>query len=502
VAMTTLPTLAEVQAEHARRSFYYYVRKAWHVADPANPYIDNWHIGLICEYLQALYDLQIQNLIINIGPGYAKSLISSVLFPTWVWTNTPAESFLCGSYDEDLAVRDGVRSRRLILSDWYQARFGNMYALSGDQNVKSRYENTKSGQRISVGINGGIVGHRANFLVWDDPLKSQNADSDVIRSNVNEVMDGMMGTRGANPKMLRRLIIMQRLHDDDPVGHVLKKSEEDPNAPQYEHLVLPVRYEPNRFFSSIGKRDPRTQPGELLFPQLFDEKSVLQQASQLGERGTAAQQQQRPAPKSGFIFLREWFENNRNRYDPTDRSYYNKSVGRWLSWDTALKDDEQNDYTALTVWELLPDYRLLLRYAWWRKLQFPQLAKAIADEAKRWMYDGKLRGIIIEDKASGISALQTLRQGEQEIADLLIAFQPGTVSKTGRARQASLWFERDCILLPEPADEVPWLIEYEDILYEFPTKVIKDPVDSTSQAILHLENLLAEGWQARTGHKK
>lgn len=496
-----LPTLAEVQAERAQRSFYYYVRKAWHVADPANPFIDNWHIGLICEYLQALYDLQIQNLIINIGPGYAKSLISSVLFPTWVWTRSPAESFLCGSYDEDLAVRDAVRSRRLILSEWYQERFGDKYALSGDQNVKSRYENTQNGQRISVGINGGIVGHRANFLVWDDPLKSQSAESDAIRVKANDVMDAMLGTRGANPARLRRLIIMQRLHEDDPVGHVLEKAKKEPDAPQWEHLVLPVRYEPNRFFSSIGKRDMRSQPGELLFPQLFDEKSVRQQASLLGERDTAAQQQQRPAPKGGVIFLRKWWEG-KNRYDPTDRSYYRKSVGRWLSWDTALKDDEQNDHSSLVVGDLLPDYRLLLRFALWRKLQFPQLAASIEAEARRWNYDGKLRGIIIEDKASGISALQTLGQGASDIASLLIAFNPGGISKQGRARSASLWCERDCILLPEPMDEVPWLIDYENILFDFPTKVIKDPVDATTQMILHLENLLAEGWRARTGQNK
>jgi phage terminase large subunit-like protein len=502
VATMNLPSLAEVQAERANRNFYYYVQKAWHVADPGNPFIDNWHVGLICEYLQALYDLQIQNLIINIGPGYAKSLISSVLFPTWVWVKDPVQSFLCGSYDGDLAMRDAVRSRRVITSEWYQERFGDRFELSGDQNVKSRYENTKSGQRISVGINSGIIGHRANFLVWDDPLNPRFADSDDVRTEINAKIRGMIGTRGADPSKVRRLMIMQRLHEDDPVGHVLKLAKEDENMPKFEHLVLPVRYEPNRFFSSIGLADPRTEPGELLFPQLFDDKSVRQQASLLGERDAAAQQQQRPAPKGGYIYLRKWWEGE-NRYHPADRSYYNKSIGRWLSWDTALKDEEQNDSTALTVWDLLPDYRILLRFAWWRKLQFPQLAKAIQDEAARWNYDEKLRGIIIEDKASGISALQTLRQGNSEwLAGLLVPYDPGRFSKVARSRQASLWCERGCVLLPDPADEVPWLLDYEELLFDFPTKVIKDPVDSTSQAILHLENLLAEGWRARTGQSK
>jgi phage terminase large subunit-like protein len=116
------------------------------------------------------------------------------------------------------------------------------------------------------------------------------------------------------------------------------------------------------------------------------------------------------------------------------------------------------------------------------------------------MTDGKLRGILIEDKASGISALQTLEQSAApEIASLLRPFQPGQLSKTARARQASLWCERGCVLLPEPADEVPWLYEFEDLLYKFPAAKLNDPADSLAQAVLYLENLLAVGWRARQG---
>jgi phage terminase large subunit-like protein len=173
-------------------------------------------------------------------------------------------------------------------------------------------------------------------------------------------------------------------------------------------------------------------------------------------------------------------------------------VGRWLSWDTAFKDAEQNDATALTVVELRSDYRLLLRHAWWGRLQFPQLADSIREQALRWNADGRLRGIIIEDKASGTSALQTLGQdAPAAIASLLLPFAPGQVSKTGRARQASLWCERGCVLLPQPGESVPWLFDFENLLYKFPATRLKDPLDSLAQAILFLENLLAEGWRGR-----
>ena len=118
----------------------------------------------------------------------------------------------------------------------------------------------------------------------------------------------------------------------------------------------------------------------------------------------------------------------------------------------------------------------------------------------RWMRDGKLRGILIEDKASGISALQTLEQSAPpEIAALLVPFQPGQVGKAARARQASLWCERGCVLLPEPAADLPWLFEFEDLLYKFPAAALNDPADSLAQAVLYLENLLAEGYKASGG---
>lgn len=496
------PSLLEVQAERARRSLHYFVRSAWGIVEPEAPFVENWHIGLICEYLEALQSLQIQNLIINIPPGYAKSLLCSVMFPAWVWTKNPEERFLTASHGSDLAMRDAVRSRRLIKSDWYQGLFGESFQMSRDQDTKSRYENNKGGHRVSVGAESGITGFRGNYIVWDDPLDAKEKDSKARRDSANDAVASTMGTRGANPSLTRRLLIMQRLHQMDPTGYLLKKQRDEPNAPQFEHLVLPARYEPNRFFSGIGKKDLRTTPGELLFPALFPEKAVAQAEALLGELDAAGQLAQRPVPEGGSVYLAKWWQA-KNRYSPGDSSWSAKVVGRWLSWDTALKDQEQNDHTALVVGELLPDYRLLLRYAWWSKLQFPQLSTAISDEMTRWNYDGKLRGVIIEDKGSGTSAIQTLRQSlPEKLAPLILDYAPGSASKIARNRQASLWCDRDCVLLPEPADQVPWLLDFEEVIFNFPNFEIDDPADAFAQIILYLEHLLATGWRARTGQVK
>jgi predicted phage terminase large subunit-like protein len=502
-ATLTLPALTEIEAERCKRSLYTYVQRSWDIVEQAVPFVDNWHIGLMCEYLEALYYLQIQNLIINIPPGHAKSLICSVFFPTWVWINTPSARFFCGSHAKDLATRDAVRSRRLLESDWYQERFGDVFQLAGDQNVKTRYENDKTGHRVSVGVDAGWTGHRGNYLVWDDPLDKTKKDSDTERDNANEAVKSSFATRGDNPKEIRRLLIMQRLHDDDPTGHLLQAMNDEEAFPRFEQCILPARYEPNRFFSSIGLKDPRTKLGELLFPQLFDEKVVSDTEILLGIQDAAGQLQQRPAPKGGSIYLSEWWDaekNPQNRYDPSDTSIFNRAIARWIFYDTAFKDKEQNDTNARVIFELLPDYRILLREAWWRRLQVPQVTDDVNQNTRRWKYDGKLRATVVEDKGSGTAVLQTLRQGaDPEIVDFLQEFNPGTASKPERGRKASVWCDRGCVLLPMPHESVPWLHDFEDLLFKFPAAKIDDPPDAFSMGILFLENLLAEGWRFRLG---
>ena len=477
------------RAAVCRKSLYDYVRFAWPVVEPGTPFVDNWHIGLICEYLTAVTDLEIHNLIINLPPRHMKSLLVSVFWPTWSWIALPQLRWLTGSYATPLAVRDALKSRRIIQSRWYRQRFGHIFHLTGDQNLKSRYENDRTGTRLAFGFNSAVTGEGADVLVVDDPLKAQDADSDLLRERVNEIYDNTLSTRANDPRSARRVIIMQRLHERDLTGHLLAKT----GQAAYAHLCLPTEYAPRLFVPVLGKGDQRTRPGELLWPARFGEQENLAARLDLGERGYAGQHDQRPAPLGGVIYRAEWW-CGRNRWHP--RADQPAVVGRWISWDTAFKDREQNDSSAVTVWELQADYRLRLRHAGWYKLQFPQLAAAIQDEARRWLPDGKLRGILIEDKASGISLLQTLRQGAPpEIACLLIPFAPGPLSKDMRARQASLWCERGCVLLPLPADEFPWLFDFEDLLYRFPAARISDPVDSFTQAILYLENLLAEGWR-------
>lgn len=202
-----------------------------------------------------------------------------------------------------------------------------------------------------------------------------------------------------------------------------------------------------------------------------------------------------PTAPGGVIYKRKWFRAN--RFDARDSAVANLVVARWHSWDTALKDEEENAYSALTVGELTADYRMLTREVWRERLEFPDLTDAIERFARIYNADGKLRGVIIEDKASGTSAYQTLMASAKDwLKPLFVAFQP-VGDKEQRARQASVWCANNSVLLPHPSDAAPWLQDFEDELFTFPGSKFKDMADSFAQLILFIENLLAEGLRAR-----
>jgi predicted phage terminase large subunit-like protein len=205
-----------------------------------------------------------------------------------------------------------------------------------------------------------------------------------------------------------------------------------------------------------------------------------------------------PTPPGGAVFMKAWWDG-KNRYDANDPALMRQVVARWITWDTAQKDKVDNDYTAACVLELLPDYRLVVREVYRAKLTFPELPEAIEHLARRYAYDERLRGVIIEDKGSGTSAYQTLAQAEDAwLRAMLVPFLPRT-SKEERAKQAAVWCKLDCVLLPTPSDVVPWLFDFSDEIFTFPGGVNDDQADSFVMGVLYLERLLSEGWRARQG---
>lgn len=233
-----------------------------------------------------------------------KSLAVGVFWPAWEWgpMNRPSTRVVAASHEQGLAVRDNLRARRLIASSWYQGLWGERVALTQDQNAKIKFENEATGFRQAAAA-GSITGARGDRVIIDDPHSVEGAASEAQRESVVEWFLEAVPTRLNNPDSSAIVVVMQRLHERDVSGVILAKQL------GYEHLCLPMEFEPERKCrTSIGFEDPRSEDGDLLFPERFPREVVERDKKVMGAYAIAGQFQQRPAPREGGLFKRAWFE--------------------------------------------------------------------------------------------------------------------------------------------------------------------------------------------------
>lgn len=452
------------RAEIARTDLHEYIRQAWHLVEPATPFLDNWHIGAIAEHLQAVSRGEIRNLLINIPPRHAKSLEVSVFWPTWEWINAPWLRWIFASYAQKLSTRDSLKCRRIIESNWYQQRWGAVYEITSDQNEKTRFENSRTGYRIATSVEGIATGEGGDRIVVDDPHNVLEAESDTVRESVLTWWDEAMASRLNDPKTGARVIVMQRVHEKDLSGHVLAQGG-------YEHLCLPAEYEPKRrCITVLGWEDPRTEPGELLWPERFGQAELSDLKLRLGSYAAAGQLQQRPAPAEGGVIKRHWFR----RFDIRNRPpSFDQII---LSADPKFKDYETTSRVAVHIWGRIgPDKYLLARdIGHWG---ITESLAAIGRQRTDWHRPGDgvtLDAYLIEDKANGPAIMEVLRK---KVAGI-IAIQPRG-SKEARVLAVSPQMEAGNIWIPE----TPWGDEVIDALCFVPNGDNWDDVDACSQAL-------------------
>lgn len=475
-----IPSYTSLVTEKCKRSFHFFVKQSWHVVFPHEEFVDGEHIRLICAELEACYYGRQKRLIINIPPRHMKSTLVNVFFVAWVWTRSPGKKFICTSHSEKLTSRDSLLCRTLITSEWYQSHFP--VRLNRDQSEKLNFMNTDMGYRKGYGLSG-ITGEGGDFILVDDPLSAEDAESDKERETANFVMDAVLPTRATATTVI--ILIMQRLHEDDPAGHVLDKE-----GNQWEQLVLPAEYEGTRFTSSLGFKDFRTEMGQLLWEERFDRAYMDNLKIELGsEYQVASQLQQRPFPEGGNAFKEEWFRERLSGY---------KIAGIYLSIDTASTTNENSAQSSILVGALTGDFRLIPVYVWAGKVTFTDLVAKIIDVATA--YREKLFNIVIEAKDNGRAATDTIRaQAPEWMRDKVIPFiPPAKPDKIGRARVKSKWCENGSVVLPPPSDDnADWLLPFEEQLFKFPSGKYKDMVDCLVQLIFVLEDALAKGQQHR-----
>ncbi|RGE46657.1 hypothetical protein DZC30_02455 [Comamonas testosteroni] len=455
----------DIEAEICRRSLYEFAKRAWHVLEPGKPFVDGWHIHAICEHLQAVSEGQISRLLINVPPRHMKSLLVSVLWPVWDWLRNPSRQFLTASYRERLAIRDALKSRRVIQSTWFQARFGDAFSMQRDQNEKTRYENTHMGHRILMTPAGG-VGEGGDILIADDPQNSIKMDSDAYIEATTEWWNVVFSTRLNGPTSAM-VLTMQRLSASDLSSVALETGG-------WEHLMLPAEFERARACSTSIFKDPRTEEGQLLWPEFMPLKRINELKASLKEYGTAGQLQQRPAPRGGGILKRAHYKFIKRKMLP-------KFFAHYISFDTAASDNEANDPTGATVWGLSNEagkegvFKLgqLEEY-----LTVPELHKRVPAYAKQWPAGTIL--IIEEAGPSGKGLIQQLKAARSGLP--IVAYRP-TLGKTERARLASTYLEQGKVWLIEDDPDNEYFLSMSDA---FPKSKPRDVVDSAIQAWLYL----------------
>lgn len=294
-----LPSRFALERELAERRLRDFLRFiVWPVVEPTTPYVGGWHIDAICDHLEAVTLRQIRNLLVLVPPRHSKSLCCSVAWPSWAWVKAPGCRFLSSSFSRELSTEHAVQSRRVIESPRYRRAWGHLFDLVGDQNVKTHYENTKRGVRIATSVGGGAgLGQGGDFLLADDPHDLLKIASDAERIGTIKWYREVWSSRFNDPKTGCRVVIMQRGHQGDLAGHLLKEGD-------YEVLRLPTEYEPTAYSTSIGWRDPRSKEGELLNPGRFGKPEVAAIKKDLTAPVFATQHQQRPSPAEGSLFKR------------------------------------------------------------------------------------------------------------------------------------------------------------------------------------------------------
>lgn len=463
------------KADKAYDDFYTFFRYfAWPVLEPATEYVDNWHIHALCEHLQAVYTGDINRLLINIPFRQLKSRVVSQAFPVWEWLHAPHTQYLTASYARDLATRDAVDSRRIIVSAAYQEVWGDKFQMTGDQNVKTRYENDKRGMRTITSTDSGATGFGGNRIIVDDPQNVKEADNELSRLASIEWWKGTISTRFNNPKDDAAIVVMQRLNEMDLSGFLLSTQ-----AHRWEHLVFPMRYELTRpryfngtvtevpsetIVTKLGYQDPRRVEGELLNPVRLDEATVKGMEEDLGVYHTEAQLQQRPNSRGGTIFPRALWKFYRAL--PTMDEVV-------ISVDCTFKDKDDSDFVAIQVVGRKGADKYLVKRT---KARMGFAATVLAVRATRALYP-KALAILIEDKANGSAVIETLKV---ELPGV-IAIEPDG-GKVARAYAIQPQHEAGNFYLPDPSIDKEVEIFLSE-LASFPNGQNDDETDAWTQAV-------------------
>lgn len=453
------------------QSLYGFVVEAWPILEPKTPFVHGWVIKAICDHLEAIttgrfVKMGLNNwLIINVPPGMMKSLLVSVFWPAWEWgpAGMAHLRYVTTSYSEDYATRDSRKMRDLVESEWYQSLWGSTVQLT--RRGEGDIANTARGERKAISFMS-LTGGRGERLLIDDPISAEQAESDADMKKAKRITTETVPSRQNDLQTSAIVIIMQRLHENDPTGIMLELGI------GYIHLMLPMEFEEDRRCFTPIFTDPRVDEGELLFPERFPAPAVAKLKIPLGTYGTAGQLQQRPSPRGGLMFKRD------------DLQIIEAiPVGNWFwcrGWDLAASLTDGSPYTCGVKLGIEINTKLIV------------IADVIRERVENALPLIQQTAVLdtVGFKQCAISIPQDPGQAGKVqargfVANLVgyeVYTSPESGDKITRARPLQSQTEAKNVKLLKGL----WNEAYIGEMTTFPTAKFKDQVDATSRAFEHV----------------
>jgi predicted phage terminase large subunit-like protein len=425
------------------------------------------HLWLIADALERVERGELLRVLITMPPRHGKSELASVNFPAWFLGRNPDKRIIAASYSAGLSFRFSRRARNLLREPRWP--FDGV-TTAGDWSAVGAWDiaNHRGGY-IAASVAGAVAGHGANILMIDDPVASaEEARSVAYRERTWEWFLQDAVTRLEPQGAI--ILIGTRWHEDDLIGRVLLNSED-----KWHHLNLPAI----------------SEDGEALWPERYPIEVLEERRAELGAQNFEALYQQRPSSPEGEMFKRFWW---RRYMAPPTLSKIEQFV------DSSFKTGVKNDYSVIATWGYDGQGSVFLLDLYREKLEYPDLMMTIHREHAKWAPHAKSVPVVIEDKASGQSAIQTLRRPLPTRDGFMLPALPVVVwpvasgsSKESRAEGVSPFVEAGRVFIPVmppalPGEPLHWTEEFIDEHAKFPNGAHDDMVDTT---VMALDRLIA-----------
>jgi predicted phage terminase large subunit-like protein len=432
--------------------FSSFIRYTFGVLRPGIEFRPNWHIDAMAYKLSQVASGEIKRLIITVPPRNLKSICASVALPAWFLGHHPSERVVAVSYSDMLAKAHANDFRRVVNDALYQSVFPDMRV---QRDTDREISTTLRGKRYATSLEGTLTGLGGNLFVIDDPIKIGDAFSQAVREKSIEWYRSTLLTRPDDKKAARIVVVMQRVHQEDLVGYLLK-------AGGFDVLDLPAIARTPSLHGTGRYSCYRRQTGELLHAEHEPAAILADLKKAMGTMAFSAQYQQQPVPAGGTLIKKNWL-----------KTYSQISVQNGdritLSWDIALSETMTGNYSAGVVLLNRGETFYILEVVR-GKFPFPELVSKIAQMRGRY----PVSTLLIEESPISMGLIQALRNQNNNV----VTVRPDKDKQSRVISQGDL-LEGGSIFLPEKAE---WLDDFVKELLSFPQGP-DDQVDALVQGL-------------------